>query len=205
VSPPAASPPAVSPPDRVAQAVQQLQRRHRVPVGIVGVRGDRPAGERQVRRVRHDPDVEPPPVVRLAHVPERRRDLEHHAVRRGHAAQQREPVPRDRLEDPRAGFVVAPVLGPVRRGQPAAFQVGRAPEPLGVLGARVGLGLLRGARRQPVMPEGGAVAVRGERHLDPGGGAGGGGHDGLVRDIGDCHQPLTRHRVATVGARTVVP
>src|SRR5215471_15330388 len=81
-----------SPPSAaVARQCSKLHRRRGIPVGVVGVRGDRQTGEREVRRGDLDPDVEEAAVVGLANEAQARGHGEHRSGLAGDVAEQEEP------------------------------------------------------------------------------------------------------------------
>ena len=176
--------------DRVGQAVQQLHRGHRVPVGVVGVRGDGQAGEGEVVRGRLDANVEQLAVVGLADVAECGCDLQHGAGRDRNATQQRESGALHGVQ------AVGPVCGVREETGPVALgRLGRRPQLLGVL-APVVRCLLRGEERR-VEPADVAVAERDRRPGDLG--------DGEVGvEVGDAEELLPVAGIAALGARAVV-
>ncbi len=188
----------------VAQAVQQLERRHRVAVRVVGVRRDRGAGERKVVRVLLDPDVEQQAVVGLADVPEGLRDLEHLPLGLGHTAQHREPEASNRAQhrDLLGGF--RHVRGPRGFGE-STREVGGPPEPLALLRPPVALFPVLPPVRlaEPLQRVPRAVAVRPE-HLQVPVRLGALGHGQVLGQVGDLEQLLSVARVAAPVARAVV-
>ena len=78
--------------DRVLQAGENLQRRHRVAIGIVGVRLQAEIGVGEVVRIDLGAHLEPAAVIRLAHIAEELGDLAEAAGLARHVGQHGEAV-----------------------------------------------------------------------------------------------------------------
>ena len=194
------------------QAVQQLDRRDRVAVGVVGVRGDRQPREGQVGRGRLGAHVEQPAVVGLAHVAQAPGHGQHGPRLAGHVVQDDHAVGQHRRQALAAVLRVGQVARPPALRDPAA-EVGRRPQALGVLGPVVivpggapfcpSLPVRVAVPGEPARGENCPVAVRAEDHLhgavrcqDP-------RHGHVGREVGDGDEALPAPRVPAVGTRAV--
>ena len=176
------------------ETVEQLQRRRRVAVRVVAVRAEAETGVGEVRRLDDRADVEEPPVVRLADVPEQLGDARDRPRLGRTAEQDREAEPVERREPASqrlaAGGDVVEALGRQSAGElsPPQLSSSRRHELL---------------RSQPLEREAADVAVReadDERPVDP-------LDVGELEVVGDrdaVEEPLAA-RVAALDARTVVP
>ena len=186
------------------QAVQQLDRRDRVAVGVVGVRGDRQPREGQVGRGRLGAHVEQAAVVGLPHVAQAPGHGQHGPRLAGHLVQDDHAVGQHGRQARAAVLGVGPVARPPALRDPAA-EVGRRPQALGVLGPVVVLTVWPpvAVPGEPARGEDRPVAVRAKDHFygavrcqDP-------RHGHVGREVGDGDEALPAARVPAAGARAV--
>ncbi len=190
------------------QAVQQLDRRDRVAVRVVGVRGDRQPREGQIGRGRLGAHVEEPAVVGLPHVAQAPGHRQHGPRLAGHVVQDDHAVGQHGRQARAAVLRIGQVTGPPALRDPAA-EVGRRPQALGVLGPVVirragarsppGLPARVAVPGEPVGGENRPVAVRAEDHLYRGVRGQDARHGHVGRQAGDGGEALPTARVLAAG------
>ena len=146
----------LAPLDAGGEAGEQLQRRRRAAVGVVGVEAEREGRIGQVGRIRAGGDVEHAAVVGLAHGPEQLRHRRHRPLAGRGSGQDRKPVlgHRGQPAGSRGGVLAHTIVlgGRQARGQTGVPVPDRARRPAaGRSGARLG--------RQPLGREAARVAT----------------------------------------------